>query len=100
MLQASSRSWSASSTGVGADWPRCEGVGEGGLSVRISGLCRTFTATLAADVPPGVATFLRLPVMGVSGVAADVRPPPSAAVTPAGAVVRTWYRLDRNCSPQ
>ena len=45
MPQASNRSWSATSTGVGADRPRREGVGGGGMSVRISGLGRTSAAT-------------------------------------------------------
>ena len=53
MPQASSGSWSASSTGVGADRPRCEGVGGGGLSVRISRLGRTFAATPIAGRKPG-----------------------------------------------
>jgi len=91
MPQASSRSWSASSTGVGADRPRGEGVGGGGLSVRISRLGRTSAATLAAEVRPGVAADLRLPVLGGSGVAAEVRPPPLLGVSgAAGSEVRTW----------
>jgi hypothetical protein len=44
MPQASSRSWSASCAGAGADRPRREGVGGGGVSVRISGLGRRTAA--------------------------------------------------------
>ena len=64
MPQASSSASSASSTDVGADRRGCEGVGGGGLSVRISGLGRSSAATLAAELRPGVAPDVRLPVLG------------------------------------
>src|SRR5680860_1703148 len=99
MPHAARRASSASSTAFAVeDRPRREGAGGGGLSVRVSGLGRTSAATLAVDMRPRVAAEMR-PPMGGSGVAAITRLPPETVAGCAGAVVRTWYRFDRNCSP-